>query len=373
MIDVIQLCIQANAPVLVWGPPGTGKTSYVASLGRALAWHTEVLIASIRDPADFGGYPVVREGRFDFAPAPWARRIAETLGADANARALLVLDEIAHAPPAVQAALLRVVLDKVVGDTVLPADRVSVVAMANPVDVGGGFDLSLPLLNRFVHIDWNFSIEDWKRGMLSGWPDPQPIRLPVGWEAELHAARALVAGFLDKRAHLALVVPGTNGKATSAPRAYPTPRSWDVAARLIAALRAVGGGKDDRLAVVAACIGDGAAIEFIRWEDALDLPDPETLLAKPGSFKLPDRGDQQYAVLGSVVAAALRKLTNDRWQAAWEVLGLAAKQGGADVAASAARALAGARQKDPSLALPTRHIQALLPLLKATGELVARA
>ncbi|MDP3772733.1 MAG: hypothetical protein Q8Q85_00540, partial [Gemmatimonadales bacterium] len=267
---------------------------------------------------------------------------------------------------AVQAALLRVVLDKVVGDTVLDASRLSVVAIANPVDVGGGFDLSLPLLNRFVHLDWNFEIENWKRGMLSGWPDPKPFALPAGWESELYSTRALIAGFLDKRPHLALNVPGTNGKAQGTPRAYPTPRSWDVASRLLAAAKAVGGNKDDRLAVVAACIGDGAAIEFLRWEDALDLPDPEALLAKPGSFKLPERGDQQYAVLGSVVAAAIRKLTNDRWLAAWEVIAAAAKQGGADVAASAARALAGVKRD--GFTLPTKHVQALYPLLRATGE-----
>ena len=57
-------------------------------------------------------------------------------------RGLLFLDELSTAPPAVQAALLRVVLERVVGDLTLP-DEVAVVAAANPPDqAADGWDLS---------------------------------------------------------------------------------------------------------------------------------------------------------------------------------------------------------------------------------------
>src|SRR5689334_24270832 len=70
----------------------------------------ETVIASSREPSDFAGLPIVVGGEVRFAPPAWARRLAEA------GRGLLFLDELSTAPPAVQAALLRVVLERAVGD-----------------------------------------------------------------------------------------------------------------------------------------------------------------------------------------------------------------------------------------------------------------
>src|SRR5262245_62386462 len=96
-----------------------------------MGWPCEVVIASIREPSDFAGLPVVvADGGVRFAPPRWARRL------HGAGRGVLFLDEISTAPPAVQAALLRVVLERVVGDLELPA-AVAVVAAANPPEAGG--------------------------------------------------------------------------------------------------------------------------------------------------------------------------------------------------------------------------------------------
>src|SRR5205823_11964182 len=61
---------------------------------------------------------------------------------------------ISTAPPAVQAAMLRIVLERVVGDLELPPG-VRVVAAANPPEqAADGWDLAPPLANRLVHLDW---------------------------------------------------------------------------------------------------------------------------------------------------------------------------------------------------------------------------
>jgi len=96
-----------------------------------MGWPCETVIAAIREPSDFSGLPVVRESQVDMAPPRWAKRLAEA------GRGILFLDEISTAPPAVQAALLRVVLERVVGDLELP-DDVVVVAAANPPRAGRG-------------------------------------------------------------------------------------------------------------------------------------------------------------------------------------------------------------------------------------------
>ena len=123
--EALAVSVQAGVPVLLWGSPGTGKTSVVRALGEALGWPTEVVIGSIREPADFAGLPVVIDGCVQMAPPLWARRLA------AAGYGLLFLDELTTAPPAVQAAMLRVVLERVVGDLALP-EGVRVVAAANP-------------------------------------------------------------------------------------------------------------------------------------------------------------------------------------------------------------------------------------------------
>ena len=65
--------MSAGVPVLLWGSPGTGKTSAVVALGEALGWPVETVIGSIREPSDFAGLPVVVDGSVHLSPPGWAR------------------------------------------------------------------------------------------------------------------------------------------------------------------------------------------------------------------------------------------------------------------------------------------------------------
>src|SRR6202008_2559931 len=117
--------VATRTPVLLWGSPGTGKSSAIRSLAESAGWPLEIVIASIREPSDFSGLPVVAGPEVVFAPPAWARRLASAT------QGVLLLDEISTAPPAVQAALLRVVFERVVGDLALP-EGVAIIAAANP-------------------------------------------------------------------------------------------------------------------------------------------------------------------------------------------------------------------------------------------------
>jgi hypothetical protein len=119
---------------------------------------------------------------------------------------------------------------------------------------------------------------------------------------------------------------------------------------------------------VAGAVGEGPGLEFSAWARELDLPDPEVLLKDPALFKLPRRGDQAYAVLAAVAAAAVSRLDRERWLAAWRVMGLAAEQGAKDIAAAAVRSLAQAKGKVPDLPMPP-EIKLFIPLLKEAGLL----
>src|SRR5206468_6677435 len=225
-VEALGVAVAARVPVLLWGAPGTGKTSAIRAMAEAMGLPCETVIASIREPSDFAGLPIVVGGEVRFAPPAWARRLADA------GRGLLFLDELSTAPPAVQAALLRVVLERTVGDLTLP-DGIAIVAAANPPEqAADGWDLSAPLANRFCHLDWPSDARRMAEGFTSGWGTPAVPDLPSGWEQGVSIARSWVAGFVSVRPPLAVAVPTD---AASSGRAWPSPRSWDMAARLLAA------------------------------------------------------------------------------------------------------------------------------------------
>ena len=354
--EALAVSVQAGVPVLLWGSPGTGKTSVVRALGQALGWPTEVVIGSIREPADFAGLPIVVDGSVQMAPPLWARRLA------AAGHGLLFLDELTTAPPAVQAAMLRVVLERVVGDLELP-DGVRVVAAANPPEEAAeGWELSPPLANRLVHLDWPVDAGAVANGLVMGFSAPRHFDGASPTDAGKLAARALVGAFLAVRPPLVLQVPSVAGQAS---RGWPSPRSWESVAKLVAMCEAVGASDDARTLLVLGAVGEGAGIEFLSWLANMDLPDPEQVLADPDAFELPERSDRAFAVLTAVASVAIARGDADSWSAAWRVVARVADRA-PDVAALAARSLAADRPAGAEL--PTGLLQ-MAPVLRAAGLL----
>ena len=355
--DALAIAVSRKQPVLLWGEPGTGKSSTVRQLAESLELPLETVLASLREPADFAGLPIVDvTGSVRLAAPAWASRLVQ------SGRGLLFLDEITTAAPAVQAALLRVVLERVVGDLTLPPS-VAIVAAANPVDSSsGGWELTAPLANRFCHLEWPVDPAAYVNSLVAGWPEPSSWPPPE--TTPTRYTRSTVAGFLQARPGLVQALPA---ETSNAGRAWPSPRSWDMAVDLWDVAVSSGASTDVQLTLLAGCVGPGPARELLNWSRDADLPDPEAILADPDGFRLPDRGDRQFAILSAVAAAVVANPTAERWQAGFAVIEQAVKRGAPDIGAVAARALASCVPDDVGALPPS--LTSLAPVLAGAGLL----
>ncbi|MET7418881.1 MoxR family ATPase [Dactylosporangium sp. NPDC005555] len=341
-LEALTLAVAADLPVLLWGEPGIGKTAALTQLAEELDLPLTTVIASVHEPSDFSGLPVVGDDPaaqgVPMAPPDWAVRLVKA------GRGLLFLDELSTAPPAVQAALLRLVLERRVGALRLPPG-VRIVAAANPrSSAADGWELSAPLANRFVHLQWVHDHDVVVRGLGGTWPRASLPRLdPRRLGAAVAFARRAVCGLLTARPRLVHQLPGSEARRGGP---WPSPRSWDMALRLTAFATAAGTSRDVLSMLVRGTVGDGPGLELLASLDRLDLPDPETLLADPAAATLPERGDLRQAVLDGVVEAVRKRPERARWDAAWAILALAVDTGAPDLVVVPAATLAAQRHVD---------------------------
>jgi MoxR-like ATPase len=314
------LAVQAGLPTILWGPPGIGKSSWLEALGEAMNAEVFTVIGSTKDPADIGGIMNL-EGRT--IPPMWAQKIRKR--SDQRKRSVLFLDEFTSMSPLVHAALLRVVREKIAGELNFdPTDRyVSVVAAANaPEEGAGSMELPPPAANRLIHIKWvPPSVVEWGVGLLSSeWPKPQLPALPRDWKRTREAVSAEedVAAFVAYQQRYMLELP-----ATSAARgeAWPSPRSWEMAADALGAARVVNAPPQVIFKLVSGAVGMLPAKKFFDWLNDRDAVDGRDILAAPKKYEVQlGRPDVLYAAANAVVNEVKKSPSRDAWERAWEFM-----------------------------------------------------
>lgn len=326
------------------GPPGIGKTAQAHTAHR-LYWGDradtmpcEVVMASLCDPTDFAGILTVDEktGETVRLPPAWARRIVKAGGGT------VFFDEATLVTPATWKALLRVILDKVVGDLRLP-DTVRFLLASNPVEMTADGNLFPPAgANRVSHYTVTApSPSEWATWMLE-------TATTTGDAHAVHAAQ-LVGAYVEKFGGTALLnVPkDEEGRAG----AWPSPRSCHAAADILAASYRRGDmateeGTRRMIRAVGATVGTGWAGQFATYLTQNDLPAPRDVLTGVATFAFDRaRPDRARPVVTSVALDATKGPAKDKKEraklveAAWGVLLAASDAGLADVAAKAAEIL----------------------------------
>jgi len=362
MIRALAASIRANVPVLVWGQPGTGKTAVLNEYGASWGYHVETIVGSNREPTDFMGYPIEQDGETVYSTLAWASRL------NAANKGILFLDELTTCAPSVQRVMLRIVQERFVGDTKL-SDGVAIVAAANPPETAvDGYPLAPPVANRFMHLDWEFSDDTWPDGFVGDFAfvDSPALdaMLNAGKPSERIKARSLVLAFLKTRPDLRQRVPDDLDLAG---RGWPSRRSWDNAASVLAQLHA-----DDTEAILLAmkgCVGDAAATEFVAWMIASDLYDPMEVLRDPSIVDWKTRPDRIFALMSAVVAVAALRGDKKTWESAMDVMTRCAESGRPDLAYPGARTLF---QRVPDGAkVPRATSEAFGGLMERTGRSAA--
>ncbi|MCY0939135.1 AAA family ATPase [Streptomyces sp. H34-S4] len=368
-LEALTLAVAADLPVLLWGEPGIGKTAALTQLAESLDLPLTTVIASVHEPSDFSGLPIVgddpAEQGVPMAPPDWAVRLVRA------GRGLLFLDELSTAPPAVQAALLRLVLERRIGALRLPPE-VRIVAAANPrSSAADGWELSPPLANRFVHLQWTHDHEVVVRGLGGTWPRATLPRLdPERLPQAVDFARRAVCGLLAARPKLVHQLPSGE---TRRGGPWPSPRSWEMTLRLIAFATAAGSSRDVLSLLVRGTVGDGPGLELLASLDRMDLPDPEALLADPAGAVLPERGDLRQAVLEGVVEAVRGRPEKSRWDAAWSLLVRELDTGAPDLVVVPASTLAALRREDWDVPASIERLAGAVALSRRADRAAARS
>lgn len=268
VIDALQVCITAKQPVFLWGAPGVGKSAVTHQVAAALQMDLRDVRAVLLDPVDLRGIPHVNgDGR-----AHWA--IPEFLPRDGQG--ILFLDELNAAPPLVQAACYQLVLDRAIGDYGLPDAWVIVGAGNRAKDRAVVHEMPTALRNRFVHVEVEADSNDWSAWAVSAGVNPAIIAF-LRWKPEL------------------LHVFNPNE------RAFPSPRSWEFAARLLATKPP----KRIELSLLEGTVGTGAATELVAFLDVWrSMPSIDAILMNPTGAPIPDQPSVLYSVCSALAYRA---------------------------------------------------------------------
>jgi hypothetical protein len=264
-----------HTPVMLWGPPGVGKSQMVAQIaGRHGVPAIDIRLSQM-EPSDLRGIPFRVGDLVQWAvPAmlPDAGRHGPT--------GILFLDEITSAPPAVSAAAYQLILDRRLGEYRVPDGWAIFAAGNRQGDRGVTYSMPAPLANRFSHFEVDTHLDDWAAWAYGSGIDERLI------------------GFLRFRPELLFDFDPAHN-----PVAFPSPRSWEFAHR---ALKKFEDLPELLQGTLQACVGPAAGIELTAFVNSLDrMPDLDAI-CRGETVPVPREIDLQYAVAAALVGRAIR-------------------------------------------------------------------
>lgn len=301
--DLLQIALAANQTVLLIGDPGVGKSAICAVAAKAIGmednFHT--LLGSTLDPTDIGGLPMRSEDGQRVLRVP-----LDEIYQCSVKPGVLFLDEISAAPGPVQAAMLRLILERVAGNVKLHPETRIVAACNPPEQAPAGFELSAPLMGRMSVINFrpqDDEVIEFLRTLGSDDDKASDLDKAIREEASLFAAVANVTPEL-----LQIEIPKhcVNGG-----QPWASPRSCErmIRARAAATVLGMDPLSDAVYAITAGSMGERAATVYgaiVRM--ITELPSVDEIVANPASCAVPTEKAKQVAALGLMPRIAQKNL-----------------------------------------------------------------
>lgn len=274
--------------VMLWGPPGVGKSQGVREIAEIVKKKTgeKVVITDVRlllfNPVDLRGIPTANE---DKTLALWLKPKIFQMDESKDTINILFLDEISAAPPSVQAAAYQITLDRTVGEHKLPENCIVIAAGNRVTDKSVAFNMPKALANRLCHFEIKGDVDSWH-----------------DWAVK-KGLHKFVLGYLEyNRVGLMKFDPAGTGLA------FPTPRSWEMVSNI---LNNISDDIDKVYPMIIGCIGLNAAGNFRTWTELYkSLPSVEGIFNGKNAAA-PKSQELRIALCSAMVAYARNHPTKE--------------------------------------------------------------
>ncbi len=282
-----ELPITTMPSVMLWGPPGVGKSQAVRQIAKKIEKDTSkrVVVTDVRlllfNPIDLRGIPTANA---DKTLAIWLKPQIFQMDSSDEVINILFLDEISAAPQSVQAAAYQITLDRVVGEHRLPDNCIVIAAGNRTTDKSVAFKMPKALANRLLHIEVEGDFASWKK-----------------WAIH-NGINEKIVGFLSFRQAYLMGFDSGNDDI-----AFATPRSWEMVSKI---LNGIDDNLDNMYPLIAGLVGTGVAVEFLTWSRIYDeIPSIQDIF--DGKMPaLPKNTSAMYALTSSMTYYA-RKHKDD--------------------------------------------------------------
>ena len=329
VIKSIAVMHASHRPLMVWGPPGIGKSAAVRSAcmehlgpqfggpnGTVLEYGQKhsapkecIGLHDIRlsqcDPVDIGGLPARGDNDNMVRLCPdWFPAVDRE---DMPDYGVLFFDEIVSATRATQATAYQIALDRVcAGKHMKPGW--SIVMAGNRITDGGVVNpMPTPLANRMVHVDMESNADDWEAWAMNN-------EFPLDLVAFIRYRPPLLNTFEQYVAN------------KQEGHTFASERAWHIVADLV---RANNVPEELMYELLEGTVGRGPAVEYMAFRQVwADMPNPQEVLLNPQTAPVPERSDAQYAIATALAPKATPNNMDavityyDRMPAEFSVLGV---------------------------------------------------
>ena len=270
--------VNANLVPMVLGPPGCGKTASISQAVEESGHETMWLHPISMRPSDIQGIGFVVDGRAEFLPYGFMRKMVEFSPREDGQKLVVIIDDAFQANDSVQKVLQQLILHRGVGDLFV-SEHVRFVMISNRLsDKAGVRTILSTCTSRAIPLSFDVNLDDWMK-----------------WAAK-HDIHPLIQGFLRNQRDMLY-----KGEPTNTGEPWASPRGWEFCSRGMMATP-----PDCHMAIAVGSVGEAVGTNFMGFAKTADKMVPTADIFKnPKGVPIPDKNDKDFvpvmwATLGSI-------------------------------------------------------------------------